>query len=710
MNGRQATMSRAKTVQGDRKWGRTILTILGLPALTVAALWIPFGFSLGGLVEEWDVLFLFTQHGVFYIADGASPLQMHKARPLTVLPQAVAYTLDPNSFFYWHIILATTLVVKGACAGIIGMYLTGSCALAALLALLTLLYPADTMQLSLRSLHINCAVALALVASVLIIFATRIEACRPRITAAALASITLGMALLMYEVVVGLAALPFLVVFARQGQGAIREIRKKFDVFAIWMFATIVWLAFFILAIRTGTTYHLAVLSDANLNSIVQRLGVLASSGLYRAFYECWDDLLWTMLRTLSSFGYPSCFTVIVMTALLWLANGPFEPTRSLGKRLAVRITTAGLIAFLLAYAPYLSDDAHLQITQRTFLAAAPGAALGLFGTFVFLSTVLDRRVVAALSALLIGGCFVAQLYQFDKYNRIYATTTRPLLSAIIPFISDSADRPYSVLLNDYGSLSGTWDLGLELQLALAYALPGVRAAYIFVCETRSGRLLPRSAGPIAGRGYCKRTEDGIALAYPGDKAVLLKDAAVAKLSVDGVVSVEGLESNPSNNTLPSRVLQLFALSKWRPADSMFRRQERTDRFECRFESMWGYASPCRTFGFFDGVPYRTALGSSYAWIGETNAGLIFDINPRQGDYQLVVEILNSVSPLRALEVSLNGVRLATKLRDATRMEAIFPSRLLRRKNNTIELGSQLDDKLGLSFAVERISINPTRQ
>jgi hypothetical protein len=37
-------------------------------------------------------------------------------------------------------------------------------------------------------------------------------------------------------------------------------------------------------------------------------------------------------------------------------------------------------------------------------------------------------------------------------------------------------------------------------------------------------------------------------------------------------------------------------------------------------------------------------------------------------------------------------------------------SHLLRRENNIIELGTQRDDKLGLSFAVERIFVIPTHQ
>src|SRR5262249_40413279 len=319
--------------------------------------------------------------------DGASPLQAHKARPLTVLPQAIAYTLDANSFFYGTIIQAGSLVVKAACAGIIGIYLTGNRALAAFLALLTLLYPADTMQLSFRSIHINGAVALALVASVLIIMATKIAARGPRIIVGAVASATLVAALLMYEAVVGLAVLPLLVIFAREGKGTIRVIRERLDVFIIWMCAVAGWLAFFIWAVRTGAQYHQAHLSDADLNSLVERLGALVSSGLYRAFYEGWIEIVRVILD-LISFVYPTCFTIIVVIALVWLSTERLERATSIDKRLGTRIVVAGLVAFIFAYAPYVSNGAHLLVTQRTFLTAAIGAALVLLGCVVLLSTV----------------------------------------------------------------------------------------------------------------------------------------------------------------------------------------------------------------------------------------------------------------------------------------------------------------------------------
>lgn len=100
-------------MQIDRRSMRTVLAVVVLPLLTVAVLWIPFGFSLGGLVEEWGFLELFARKGVFYIINDAT-LPGQRTRPLHVLPQALAYTLDSDLFFYWHIIQAITLTVKGA--------------------------------------------------------------------------------------------------------------------------------------------------------------------------------------------------------------------------------------------------------------------------------------------------------------------------------------------------------------------------------------------------------------------------------------------------------------------------------------------------------------------------------------------------------------------------------------------------------------------
>jgi hypothetical protein len=686
---------------------KTIIAVFVLPALVISALWFPFGFSLGGLIEEWDILFLFARHGLFFIADQSSPLALHHARPLTILPQAVAYLLDPNSFLYWHIMQGISLLLKGMSAGLIGFYLTGNRAHAAFLGLLTILYPADTMQLSFRSLHINWAIALALIASILLIRVIHIESRSTRTALAAFASGLFACALLMYEVVIGLAALPFLIMFARLGRKVFGVLRPALDAVIVWACTIGAWSIFFIWEIRTGSGYQVAALSDEHFGSILARLNLLASSGLYRAFYECWTELFGGVLGSLSDYRYVACVLSGILIAILWLGYDQ-SARRSTSAPLGIRISIVGLCAFLLGYAPYLSDQSHLLLTQRVFLVGAVGAALSLLGCIVLLATILPRLVVTTVSVLLIGGCFVSQLYQFDKYNRIYATITRPLLSAIVPFISESTSHQESVLINDYGFLSGTWDLGLELQLALGYLVPTARADHIFICEAISGRLLPRASGPVAQRGSCEQTKTSFRVAEPGDTPVALRDPAIGKLDPDGTVMTNAGERDLSES-LPTRASQLFSLSKWEPADSMFRAPERLDSFECRFESMWGYAVPCRTFGFYDGLPYATRIDSAYAWIGEHRSGLIFNIDPTQQTYQIVIETLDRVSPSLRFKIKLNGADLLDSSTNLPRIEASFASSLLRRKNNVLEFDTELNKESGLSFALKAISVRPFR-
>ena len=510
----------------------------------------------------------------------------------------------------------------------------------------------------------------------------------------------------MWEAVAGLAALPMLLVFAREGKGAIQVFRKRLDLCLIWLSAIAGWFVFFVSAVRAGSGYQVSVLSGVSLDVLPKLLGGLVSSGAYRAFYECWVELADIVLHDLSNFVYPLSFTGIVLIALGWLANETLDSATNANRQVAARIVVAGLFAFAFGYAPFLASNAHLFITQRTFLTAAMGGALVLFGVVVYLFTVLDKRVVAGASALLVGGCMVVQLYQFDRYNRIYASVYRPILSAVIPFIWDSADRSNSVLFNDYGYLSVVWDFGLELKPAIGYLLPGIEPKSVFICESRSGRLLPRWLGEPERR-YCNRTDDSIVITKDSRMLTELKGAAIGRLGLDGGVFIESSEAELNRRPLPSRVVRILAAAKWRPTDLMFRRSEHADRYECRFEYMWGYAVPCRTFGFFEPQPLHAALDSSYAWIGEANAGLIFDIEPSQASYQLVIEIQSVASSSHEVEVTLNGTKLSGQWQDPTHFEAIFSGNLLRRANIVLELGAQLNHDLGLSMAVRAVSVTP---
>ena len=155
------------------------------------------------------------------------------------------------------------------------------------------------------------------------------------------------------------------------------------------------------------------------------------------------------------------------------------------------------------------------------------------------------------------------------------------------------------------------------------------------------------------------------------------------------------------------RALQLFSPSKWEVGDSLFRAHERSDTFECRLESMWGYAVPCRTFGLYEGLPFGRAIDSAYAWIGEHRSGLIFNIDPSQQTYQLRVEMLDRVSPSPRFKIKLNGVDLSELSYNSPDIQAIFAGNLLRKRNNVLEFDTELNKELGFSFALKSISVRP---
>ena len=75
-------------------------------------LWLPCGFQMGGLIEEWGFQSSFDQNGVTYFCDAKSPFPAMQMRPFTLLPYAMAYIGDPNSFFFYHILLMAETCLK----------------------------------------------------------------------------------------------------------------------------------------------------------------------------------------------------------------------------------------------------------------------------------------------------------------------------------------------------------------------------------------------------------------------------------------------------------------------------------------------------------------------------------------------------------------------------------------------------------------------
>ena len=188
--------------------------------------------------------------------------------------------------------------------------------------------------------------------------------------------------------------------------------------------------------------------------------------------------------------------------------------------------------------------------------------------------------VTVAASSLLFGLCFVAQLYQFDKYNRIYASVIRPILHAVIPLVGDPKDHPIAVLFNNYGYLNGVWDFGSGLVSALYYVAPHSGFNGIFVCKSTSGRTLPRQRVNMERRSRCESENEKVILKEYVHSSVELKGAKVAVLNIDGILTVRGAQSETE---IPIRARRLLKQSTWEPEDSIFRSQK-SEQFVCQFE------------------------------------------------------------------------------------------------------------------------------
>ena len=136
--------------------------LAALSALLVLALiWMPYGFGMLGLIEEWGILGTFVRnHHITYIAVQGGPFGATRMRPLDILPFALAYLVNPQSFWPWHVLMAAALLCKALGMAALLYWLIRDRTIAVLGALLFMVYPADTMQMTLRSLHINWSVAL----------------------------------------------------------------------------------------------------------------------------------------------------------------------------------------------------------------------------------------------------------------------------------------------------------------------------------------------------------------------------------------------------------------------------------------------------------------------------------------------------------------------------------------------------------------------
>ncbi len=689
----------------------SLFVVLLGAAVAIGFLWAPYGFSLGGAIEEWDLLSIFGIDGVFFVLGDGTKIAAQQTRPLTILPAAVAYVLGPDSFVSWHCLQIAALFLKAACGAALGLFLTGSRLLAASLCLLVLFYPADTMQLSLRSMHINWAVSLAFAGSLMVTMALTTNRFVPRAVWCGSGIALYCVGALIYEVVIPLAALPVLALWCRfTWREAVGCLRHRYGVSLAWGLAILGVTLRFVIKTKTVASYQADVVGNMGaslLGRLFEQAPALVTTGFYRAFGEAWFDAVAILTERLSNLFV--LVLALALAAAFLTVLGQMDRWQCAAERkfqFGMKLVVSGLLLFALGYASFLASPAHLVITQRTFLAAAPGAALAVLGGLVLVAAASGLRAAAVLSVCAVTLAFMAQLYQFDKYNRIYEKTFRASFPAITAFAAARQEASSVVILSETGFLERVWDMGVPLNTAAAYILGQPRE--IFVCEEESGRLLPLTVEPLARRGACQVSGSGVTVVLPSGKRFDVAPENVGHLRRDGTLTIGAASAPSAALPIPPRMNRVLEPSRWSSADSFFRRHEDPARYECDFEAMWGYAEPCRSFGFAESASEQMGLRAhSYAWLVEERGALLVDLLPQSSEYELVIQLYRLLVPLRDLKVVFNGQEITVQEEGPFQLRARIPEGVALEGENRLEFHAPLDPNTGLSMAFDRVTLEP---
>jgi hypothetical protein len=645
--------------------------------IVVCLLWLPFGFGMVGHIEEWDILSLFTRHGVFFFAGEQSPLASHRLRPLTAAPNAIAYLLSPDSFFSMHLLQMGALIAKGVAGALMGYWLLRSRTLAILLGLLVIVFPADTMQLSFRSFHINWSVALGMagVAGLLYAYERRDAGRRGGLLLALLSAASLGIAIQIYEVALIFVPFPFLLLWARLGlRVSIQTCLRQLPVTLAWAAAVAICLAYIYSVLSHGSTYQSSVVGgqSANLQLVKERLAALIYTGMGRSLVGGWVDAVMILVVEYSSYVYAAACALVVGVVLALSSRADQGKTDGAQSKAAeswllARTVLIGLVMTALGYLPFLSSPSHLAISQRTFLFSTFGAALA---TVAMLSLVLvgrSRRWSVSAGTALVALGLTTQMYQFHHYELI-SDTERQVLGEVVTRLPTVSPSTNVVILDGSQRINSSWMLRDNMFNALTY-IYGSPVNLVQTCTTPGDawQRMDRFSRP----GRCVQIPggwaftDGPTASAPGMDArepelrLQVNDNSAAVVRIPAALhAMPYADHLDGGDTLARRYRGVVADGTWPLGFNQFKAQASSDTFRWDFARWWSLDVPTPGRGWRDDEWQTNGRFKkrSSAWVNLPEASLIFEMKPRNTPY-LVKGRSVAVAPgtdRNAIRVSIN--------------------------------------------------------
>jgi hypothetical protein len=724
----------APGIGGTRGAGMAALLPL---AVVVAVLWIPFGFSMTGLIEEWDLLGLFTIHGPLLVAGQGGPLAAHGLRPLMPLSFGIAYLIDVDSFDGWHLVMITALLLKGAAFAYLLTYATGSRAWGVVGAVLFLIYPADTMQLSFRSLHINTALALSLSGCALIVAAFRSHQAVRAFSIGCVAALLFLAGACTYEAAMMLIALPLGVAYARRGWrlDALRQ-QRALGLAALWISTAAVYAVFAALLAKRIASYQGQVFSGQRsmLAAAADAWTKLISVGGARALLGGWLDAVGMVATEHANFLYliggASAVILAVLVAIRVAQRDVARHVRASPESyfLPARLMLVGVLATLMGYAPFLTSASHIAISQRTFLWATPGATM-VWTVVLMMAWRLARIPSVALAVALLTAGLGGQLFQFHHYVAI-SERQRSLLRQIVEnFDPDQSTGKTLVVLDGTGQMGHTWlfpDEGLRYALSYLY---GKAVGPFEVCRVPSMEW--QRVDTLGRKGICTEDSAGWTFVFPSSvsapgvaptvsqpsRRVLKEDAVVVSIPLNAETARQAnlqehlhrLQTGQEPASRRYRGILEARSPRW--FGRMFRDQSVGERYRWDFGDWWSLELPPRGAGWREaewngnGLSHRSA-----AWKSNGVAELYIELAPTSNPYRMRGEFDQFASDAvrRSMSVRINAKALELRWVSQFRFEVEIPVDVLVRGTNRLEFVSDLDDRYyGLSARLDFVTVEP---
>lgn len=692
------------SLHGDRSGlvQRANAGILLLPALAVIVLlWLPFGWHMGPLLEEWGVLGLYAEHGVFYFAGAHSLMAPHQMRPIMTALWGLAYAVDPDSWWFWHVELAFALLVKGAAMTWLALYLADSRRWAVIAGLLFVVWPADVMQMAFRAMPISFSVAMTVAAAALFIGAHLTPDTSRRWILSLCAAALLLMGTLTYELALLFSPLPFLFIYVREGYfGARKMIRRAWQVGATWL-----------LAVGACTTYILWVLFTAPVlyqkaiappdarqlfSTLIERVPMLLSYGVTRLLATAWTDAARILAEDFAMHGY-FLVVAVVFLCVLWAVRG----RKTAHAQRLIRGALVGFLCMVVGYAPFLVS--HANTSERVFMFAALGA------TLVYLSLLmavdrLNHRVAAIAAVALLTLGTAQQLWQFREYSAL-SERQREIMKAMVEQVPSMAPDQTMIVLDASEQLGDVWMLEGLIPSALTYLYgKPVRGGNVLVCFPAAGTWPARDAA--MQQGTCSEMPESwlfrvaAPVAQPGPPAPIPPDlvipkakAVVVRIAPNGTgamtPSAEAQKTLLQSETtlVGSRYRHALAMDSW-PAMLRFLDFRPSESYRWDFGRRWTMQEVMHGSGWsVPGWVYPPWHSVSVVWMNKPDASLIFDLVPVEKSYRLSAHVTVAQARFRtSLRIWVNGVEVPIVWKTPSDFTAEVPREALQGGSNVLQL------------------------